>query len=57
MKIRRKLVECLVEIYPTVYLSLVVIEHGIRLLHLNILRETNEMLESSMLWYRKFEVT
>ena len=54
MKIRGKLVDWLVEIYPTAYISLVVVKRGAKVIYLDILREIYGMLEASILWYKKF---
>ena len=54
MKIRGKLVDWLLEIAPTEYASLVVIERGVKVLYLHILRAIYGMIEASLLWYRKF---
>ena len=53
MKVRGKLVKLLVDIDPSRYKSLVVIEKGTEVLYLNILRAIYGMLEASLLWYRK----
>ena len=54
MKIRGKLVEWLVEIAPETYQEHVVIENGVKVLYLEILRAIYGMLEAALLWYRKF---
>ena len=54
MKVRGKLVEWLVDLDPITYLNMVVIERGVKVLYLEILRAIYGMLEASLLWYRKF---
>lgn len=49
MKVCGKLVARLLEIDPADYSSLVVIERGIKVLHLHILRSIHGMLEVSLL--------
>ena len=51
MKVRGKLVKWLVDIDPSAYKSLVVIERAVEVLYLNILRALYGMLEASLLWY------
>ena len=54
LKIWGKLVDWLVEIDPTAYLSLVVVKRGIKVIYLDILRVIYGMLEACILWYNNF---
>ena len=49
MKIRGKLVDWLVKIDPTAYLSLVVVERCVKVIYLDILRAIYGMLKASLL--------
>ena len=49
-----KLVDWLLEIDPTEYTSLIVIERVVKVLYLYILRTIYGMLQASLLWYHKF---
>ena len=54
MKIGGKLVDWLVKIDPMAYLSLVVMERGVKVIYLDILLEIYGILEDSLLWYKTF---
>ena len=54
MKIRGNLVDWLLEIDPTTYAFLVMIERGMIVLYLQILCTIYGMLEASFMWYRNF---
>ena len=54
MKIRGQLVDWLVEISPETYRDHVVIEHGVKVLYLEIVRAIYGMLEAALMWYQKF---
>ena len=54
MKIRGQLVEWLVELDPETYRDHVVIENGVKVLYVEILRAIYGMLEAALMWYKKF---
>lgn len=54
MKIRRKIVNWLVDLDSTTYLNLVVADRAVKKAYVEILRAVSSMLEASLLWYRKF---
>merc|ERR1711949_54984 len=54
MKVRGRLVDWLGEISPETYRENAVIENGVKVLYLEILRAIYGMLEAALLWYRKF---
>jgi hypothetical protein len=54
MKIRGTLVDMLVEIAPEVYIDFVVYEENIKTLYVKMLKATYGMMQSSLLYYKKF---
>ena len=54
MKIRGKLVNWLVDLYPTSYLNMVVVERGVKVIYVEMLRAICGMPKALLLWYRKF---
>ena len=54
MKITGALVDMLVEINPELYGPAVVMEHGKKVLYVEVLRAIYGMLEAAILWYKKF---
>lgn len=54
MKIRGSLFDMLVEIAPEIYASYVVIENGQKVLYVLMLKALYGMLQSSLLYYKKF---
>ena len=54
IKIRGQLVEWLVELDPETYRDHVVIENGVKVLYVEILRAIYGMLEAALMWYKKF---
>ena len=55
MKITGVLVDILVKMAPDKYQGNVVLEHGKKVIYVEILRAIYGMLESALVWYRKFQ--
>ena len=54
MKIRWRLVDWLIKISPQTYRDKVVIEKGVKVLYVEIVRAIYGMLEAALMWYRRF---
>ena len=54
MKLSGVLLELLVQLAPEIYGPYVVLENGKRVLYLQVLRALYGMLQSALLWYRRF---
>ena len=54
MKVTGSLVDILVQKNPLKYKGYVVFENGKKVMYLEVLRAIYGMLESALLWYRKF---
>ena len=52
MKIRGRLVDWLIKISPQTYRDKVVIEKGVKVLYVEIVRAIYGMLEAALMWYR-----
>ena len=55
MKIRGRLVDWLIEISPETYQDKVVVENGVKVLYLEIVRAIYGMLEAALMWYRRLQ--
>ena len=53
-KITGVMVDMLVKTYPVLYGPNVVYDHGRRVIYVQLLRDIYGMLQSSLLWYKKF---
>ena len=51
MKIRGRLVDWLIKISPETYQDKVVVEKGVKVLYLEIVRAIYSMLEAVLMWY------